>query len=62
MNTKINSRINSLKELELKADELQKRQKDIITISVCSGTACQASADSNLYTILCKEIKKYKKS
>jgi len=62
MNTKINSRINSLEELELKADELQKRQKDIITISVCSGTACQASADSNLYTILCKEIKKYRKS
>ena len=62
MNTKVIDKIKSLKELEHKADSLQKQQNDCIIISLCFGPACQASANTDLYTGFKKEIDKYRDS
>ncbi len=62
MNPKVIDKIKSLKDMEHKADSLQKQQSDCIIISLCSGTACQASANADLYTEFKKEIRKYRDS
>ena len=59
MNIKVSDRIKSLKDLKQRANSLQKHQDDHIVISLCSGTACKASADTDLYKEFKKEIKKY---
>ena len=56
MNTKVSDKIKSLKDLKQRADTFQKHQNDHIVISLCSGTACKASADTDLYAEFEKEI------
>ncbi len=62
MNIKVSDRIKSLKDLEHKADGFQKHQKDHIILSLCSGTACKASANTDLYAEFKKEIDKHRDS